>query len=50
MVKPLAAPKQRELYEQLAKFTDWMNRPKDAAEIQKDSKKAVPVSQLPMLF
>nr|DAC75951.1 TPA_exp: hypothetical protein [Elizabethkingia anophelis] len=42
--------KQRQLHKQLGEFTHWMQRPKDASEIQKDKMKAVPIAMLPMLF
>ena len=42
--------KQKQLYRQLSEFADWMKRPKDANEIQKDRRKSVPINQLPMVF
>ena len=42
--------KQKQLHRQLGEFADWMKRPKDANEIQKDRRKSVPISQLPMVF
>ena len=46
----LPEQKQRQLHKQLGEFTHWMQRPKDASEIQKDKMKAVPIAMLPMLF
>ena len=42
--------KQKKLHRQLGEFADWMKRPKDANEIQKDRQKSVPINQLPMVF
>ena len=42
--------KQRQLHQQLGEFAEWMKRPKDASEIQKDKRKSVPINQLPMVF
>ena len=42
--------KQKQLHRQLGEFADWMKRPKDANEIQKDRQKSVPINQLPMVF
>ncbi|WP_185113230.1 hypothetical protein [Elizabethkingia meningoseptica] len=42
--------KQKQLHKQLGEFAHWMQRPKDANEIQKDRMKAVPIAMLPMLF
>lgn len=41
---------QIQLHQQLGGFTDWMQRPKDANEIQKDRLRAVPIAMLPMVF
>lgn len=43
-------PKQKQLHRQLSEFANWMQRPKDANEIQKDKQKSVPVTMLPMVF
>lgn len=31
-------------------FSQWMQKPKDAGEIKKDKRKAVPIDMLPMVF
>lgn len=43
-------PKQRALYRQLSEFVNWMQRTKDAGEIQKDKRRSVPIAMLPMVF
>ena len=42
--------RQRQLHRQLNEFAQWMQRPKDANEVQKDKRKAVPIAMLPMVF
>ena len=42
--------RQRQLYQQLSEFAHWMQKPKDANEIQKDKRKSVPTQMLPMVF
>ena len=42
--------RQQQLHRQLNEFAQWMQRPKDANEIQKDKRKAVPIAMLPMVF
>ena len=41
---------QRQLHQQLGEFAHWMQRPKDANEVQKDKRKSVPAEMLPMVF
>ncbi len=46
-------PKDRErerLYNELGQFVDYMNRPRDQSEAQKDRQQSVPLAMLPMLF
>ena len=42
--------RQRQLHQQLGEFANWMQRPKDANEVQKDKRKSVPIAMLPMVF
>ncbi|WP_449384812.1 hypothetical protein [Chryseobacterium piscicola] len=42
--------RQQQLHRQLGEFAQWMQRPKDANEVQKDKRKAVPIAMLPMVF
>jgi hypothetical protein len=42
--------RQRRLHQELGAFADWMHRPKDANEIQKDRLQAVPIAMLPTVF
>ena len=42
--------RQRQLHRQLNEFAQWMQRPKDANQVQKDKRKAVPIAMLPMVF
>lgn len=41
---------QQQLHSQLGEFMNWMQRPKDAKENQKDKRKSLPTSMLPMVF
>ena len=41
---------QRQLHKQLSEFAHWMQKPKDAGEVQKDKRRSVPVDMLPMVF
>lgn len=42
--------RQRQLHRQLNEFAGWMQKPKDASEVQKDKCKSVPTAMLPMVF
>ena len=42
--------RQRQLHRQLGEFASWMQRPKDANQVQKDKQKSVPIAMLPMVF
>lgn len=42
--------RQRQLHKQLGEFADWMQKPKDANEVQKDKRKSVPIAMLPIVF
>lgn len=42
--------KQKQLHRQLREYAEWMHQMKDSSEVQKDQRKSVPISQLPMLF
>lgn len=42
--------RQRQLHRQLGEFANWMQRPKDANQVQKDKQKSVPIAMLPMVF
>ena len=42
--------RQKQLHAQLAGFMGWMQRPKDANEVQKDKRRSVPAGMLPMVF
>ncbi len=42
--------RQRQLHQQLGEFAQWMQKPKDASEVQKDKRRSVPVEMLPMVF
>ena len=35
---------------QLGEFANWLQRPKDANQVQKDKQKSVPIAMLPMVF
>jgi len=50
VITPLKTQSQRELHGRLGEFAEWMERAKDAREVQKDKLKSVPVSMLPMVF
>lgn len=50
IIQPPEEKKQKQLHRQLRDFAQWMHQPKDSSEIQKDQRKSVPASQLPMLF
>jgi hypothetical protein len=39
-----------QLHRQLGEFANWMQRPKDANQVQKDKQKSVPIAMLPMVF
>lgn len=41
---------QIQLHRQLGDFAQYMQRPKDATEVQRDQKKSVPIPMLPMDF
>ena len=41
---------QVQLHRQLGEFVDFLQRPKDHSEIQKDKRQSVPIDQLPMVF
>lgn len=41
---------QQSLYKRLGEFVAFMQRPKDAGEVQRDTLQPVPVAQLPMVF
>lgn len=49
-IKPPEEKKQKQLHRQLGEFADWMKQEKDTSEIQKDQRKSVPITQLPMVF
>lgn len=49
-IKPPEQKRQRQLYKQLNEFAQWMQKPKDASEVQKDKRRSVPVEMLPMVF
>lgn len=42
--------RQKELHAQLAGFMHGMQKPKDADQVQKDRRRAVPAEMLPMVF
>ena len=42
--------RQRQLHRQLGEFANWLQRPKDANQVQKDKQKSVPIAMLPMVF
>ena len=42
--------RQKQLHAQLAGFMGWMQRTKDAGEVQKDKPRSVPAGMLPMVF
>ena len=42
--------RQRQLQRQLGEFANWLQRPKDANQVQKDKQKSVPIAMLPMVF
>lgn len=41
---------QQKLHRQLQIFANWLQKPKNLNEIQKDKQKSVPIQQLPMVF
>ncbi|MGV3460207.1 MAG: hypothetical protein ACO1N9_07115 [Flavobacterium sp.] len=41
---------QRQLHQQLGEFAKWLQKPKDASQVQKDKQKSVPIAMLPMVF
>ncbi|MNT44148.1 hypothetical protein D3C72_1806620 [compost metagenome] len=49
-VQPPEQKRQKQLHAQLAGFMHWMQRPKDAGEVQKDKQRSVPAGMLPMVF
>ncbi len=49
-VIPQISKQQSQLYRQLGAFAEFMHRPKNQIEIQKDRRKSVPQSQVPMVF
>ncbi|WP_156167759.1 hypothetical protein [Sphingobacterium sp. Ag1] len=49
-IKLQEKPRVVELYTKLGEFASWMKRPKDAQEIQKDTRKSLPPTMLPMPF
>ena len=42
--------RQQQLHRQLGEFANWLQRPKDANQVQKDKQKSVPIAMLPMVF
>ena len=49
-IKQPEQKRQKQLYQQLSEFAQWMQKPKDASEVQKDKRRSVPVEMLPMVF
>lgn len=49
-IQPPEEKKQKQLHQQLREYAEWMHQMKDSSEVQKDQRKSVPISQLPMLF
>ena len=49
-INPPEQKRQWQLYQQLSEFAQWMQKTKDASEVQKDKRRSVPVEMLPMVF